>query len=97
MIKIITPQDVINAASEITEKPIDSIIDSNRLASNVAVRDLCYKICKEDLDMVDRDIADVFRKDRSSVTYALKRVEKNLSKLSQYPSILKNIKERLTL
>jgi chromosomal replication initiation ATPase DnaA len=97
MIKIITPQDVVKAASEITDKPVDSIVDSNRFASNVAVRDLCYKICKEDLDMVDRDIAEVFRKDRSSVTYALKRVEKNLSKLSQYSSIHKNIKERLMI
>ena len=97
MNKIITPQAVLEAASEVTEKPIDKILDSNRLASNVSVRDLCFKICKENLDMVDRDIADFFKRDRSSVTYGLKRVEKNLARLNQYQAIFENIKERLKL
>ena len=97
MKKIITPKDVVDAASEVTEKTIESIVDSNRLASNVAVRDLCFKICKDHLDMVDRDIAEFFKRDRSSITYALKRVEINLDRLNQYQAVYENIKERLGL
>jgi chromosomal replication initiation ATPase DnaA len=93
----ITPKKVLETASEITEKPIDKILDSNRFASNVAVRDLCFKICKDHLGMVDRDIADFFQRDRSSITYGLKRVEKNLARTNQYKAMYENIKERLKL
>lgn len=95
MKKIITPNIVVEIASDIANKSAEDIFDSNRLASNVAIRDLCIKICKDDLNMVDRDIAEVFKRDRSSITYALKRVEVNLSKRNQYSIILENIRERI--
>tara|TARA_R110002153_G_C13329738_1_gene497867 strand:+ start:4911 stop:5207 length:297 start_codon:yes stop_codon:yes gene_type:complete len=95
--KILNPQIIIKAASIISGKPINVIRGKSRASSVVAVRDLCIKLCKDNLFVADRDIAVPFGKDRSSVCIALKRVEKNLDQREQYRLLLDQVKGELNL
>jgi len=94
---IITPYVVTMVASSITKKPADEIRSETRKASVVAVRDICYKICKEHLFMVQSDIAKYFGRNRSSIAHALSRVDKNLGKRPQYLKLYNAIIEKLDL
>ena len=95
-IKIITPKEVALVASSISKKPIEQIRSQTRKASVVAVRDICFKICKEKLGMVQDDIAEYFGKNRSSIAHGLQRADRKISKLPQYQklhdAILNNLK-----
>ena len=95
--KIIRPSTVINRASELFELKSNIIRGNSRRARVVAIRDLCFKICKDHLFMSDREIAVSFSKERSSVTIALKRVENNLEKRKQYRLMLSTLEGSLEL
>ena len=61
------------------------------------MRNLCYKVAKEQLNLADRDIASSFGRDRSAVTHSLKQVEKNLADRGNYRVMLSLIEEELGL
>lgn len=94
---IITPYVVTMVASTITNKPAEKIRSETRQASVVAVRDICFKICKEHLFMVQSDIAKYFGRNRSSIAHALSRVDRNLEKRPQYRKLYDAIIEKLEL
>lgn len=94
---IITPYVVMMVASSITNKPADQIRSNTRQASIVAVRDICYKICRDHLFMVQSDIAEYFVRNRSSIAHALSRVDRNLEKRPQYLKLYNAIIEKLDL
>jgi chromosomal replication initiation ATPase DnaA len=95
--KIIRPSNVIITAAKLFDKPQKIIRGSSRRASVVAIRDLCFKVCKDHLFMSDREIALAFGKERSSVTIALMRVNKNLAKRNQYQVMLAELEKELEL
>ena len=72
-------------------------MSETRKASVVAARDICFKICKDHLFMVQDEIGDYFNKNRSSVAHGLRRVDKNLTKHPQYKKRYDTIIERLEL
>lgn len=95
--KLIKTSTIIRAATIVTGKPSNIIRGPSRVASVVAVRNLCYKIAKEYLFLADRDIASSFNRDRSAITYSLKRVEQDLEQQNNYRVMLRMIKEELGL
>lgn len=94
---IITAQDVTMAASSITNKSVDDIRSETRKASVVAIRDICFKICKENLFMVQDDIAEYFGRNRSSIAHALNRVDLNLANRPNYLNLYHAILKKLDL
>mgnify|MGYP003643430369 CR=1 FL=1 len=96
-IKLLTPHSITTAASKITGKPVNVIRGATRVSSIVSVRDLCFKICKENMTVCDRDLAPYFNRERSTIRYALIRVEKNLAASNQYQLMYELIKEELGL
>jgi chromosomal replication initiation ATPase DnaA len=94
---IITPYVVTMVASSITNKPAEEIRSETRKASVVAIRDICFKICKDHLFMVQHDIAEYFGRNRSSIAHALNRVDRNLDKRPQYRKLYNAIIEKLDL
>ena len=94
---IITAQDVTMVASSITNKPTEEIRSETRKASVVAIRDICFKICKDHLFMVQHDIAEYFGRNRSSIAHGLNRVEKNLEKRPQYRKLYNAILQKLDI
>jgi chromosomal replication initiation ATPase DnaA len=95
--KLLNINAIINAAQKVTGKSSKSIKSPTRLASVVAARNLCYKIAKEQLFLADRDIAVSFKRDRSAVTYSLKRVEQDLDQQENYRVMLSLINKELGL
>jgi len=95
--KLLSISAIINAAQKVTGKSAKSIRSSTRLASVVAARNLCYKIAKEQLFLADRDISASFNRDRSAVTYSLKRVEQDLEQQKNYRVTLSLIEKELKL
>lgn len=95
--KILNTHSIIASVAAVTGKPYRVITGSSRVASIVAARNLCYKIAKEHLYLADRDIASSFNRDRSAVTYSLKRVEQDLIERNSYRMTLEVVKEVLGL
>mgnify|MGYP000203186401 CR=1 FL=1 len=95
--KLLNINAIINAAQKVTGKSSKAIKSPTRLASVVAARNLCYKIAKEQLFLADRDIAVSFNRDRSAVTYSLKRVEQDLDQQENYRVMLSLINKELGL
>ncbi len=95
--KLLNTFAIIKAAESVTGKPVKEIRGSTRVASVVAVRNLCYKVAKEQLNLADRDIAASFGRDRSAVTHSLKQVEKHLAQRANYRVLLSLIEEELGL
>jgi chromosomal replication initiation ATPase DnaA len=95
--KILNIDAIINAAQKVTGKSSKAIKSPTRLASVVAARNLCYKIAKERLYLADRDIALSFNRDRSAVTYSLKRVDSDLETQKNYRLTLEAIERILGL
>tara|TARA_R110002050_G_scaffold86670_2_gene184033 strand:+ start:1013 stop:1309 length:297 start_codon:yes stop_codon:yes gene_type:complete len=95
--KLLNTFAIIKAAEKVTGKPAKVIRGSTRVASVVAVRNLCYKVAKEQLNLADRDIAASFGRDRSAVTHSLKRVEMDLAQRGNYRVMLSLIQEELGL
>lgn len=96
-IKITTTKDVASIASSISQIPIEELRSQTRRSSVVAVRDICFKICKEQLNMVQDDIARYFSKNRSSIAHALTRVDFNLSQRPEYQKLHDAILNKLNL
>ena len=95
--KLVTTSAIIQAAAKVTGKPSKIIRGASRVASVVAARNLCYKIAKDYIFLADRDIAASFNRDRSAITYSLKRVEQDLDQQKNYRLTLQMVKEELEL
>lgn len=95
--KIIKPSTVVNMAVDLFDSNHKVIRGASRRARVVAIRDLCFKVCKDHLFMSDREIAFAFGKERSSVTIGLKRVKDNLENREQYRLMLSALERSLGL
>ena len=93
--KLLRPHTITSAASKVSSIPIGVIRGKSRVGSVVAVRDLCLKLCKENMFTCDRDLGLYFNRQRSSISYALIRVEDHLDQSLQYQLMLQMIKEEL--
>lgn len=93
--KLLTTYDIIEAVASITGKPAKVLRGASKVASVVAARNLCYKIAKEQLYLSDKEIAKSFSRDRSSVTYSLRKVEKDIEERPNYRLAYKLIQQKL--
>tara|TARA_R100000149_G_scaffold59391_1_gene28409 strand:+ start:1463 stop:1759 length:297 start_codon:yes stop_codon:yes gene_type:complete len=94
---IITPSDVCLNTATVFNKNTSQLMSETRKASVVAARDICFKICKDHLFMVQDEIGKYFNKNRSSIAHGLRRADRNLSKHPQYRKRYDTIIERLEL
>ena len=95
MIKLINTHRIIKATERITGKPACILKGRSRKSSVVLARNLCIKIAKDHLYLSDEEIARSFKRERGSITHALKQVEKKLDERPQYKRTLQAIEEEL--
>lgn len=97
MIKLLNTHRIIKATERVTGKPANILKGASRKSSVVLARNLCYKVAKDHLYLTDEEISRFFKRERSSIRYALKKTEKILEERPQYKRTLQAIEEELGL
>ena len=92
---MITPYQVLRAAEAVTSKPARIITGRSRKFSVAATRDACILIVHENTRMSDGEIARIFNRSRSAVSYAVNRATDRLTLCDQFRAIYESINNHI--